>query len=195
MLAESLRYAPHVGLLAPARSELKAAIERFACEISPAGVLGLVRHEPFPGARPAWCLANVYHATETLGGHIHFGWYFLLRRSREFGHYLMATHHAVWQPPGSVDAIDLTPLHPDRNHHPFLSDSGILFLLDRCAEPIVSEAQAIPLPTRFYPLTASDSLAAYLDRLRGEERAHYRRLLGRDAVPDRSAGLQFYNHY
>jgi hypothetical protein len=141
-------------------------IREFARKIC-GGVPGLVQHLPDVGALPVQCIGNVARRVGNSGGEARYGWTFLVRISPH-GRYLMATHHAIWQRP-SGSLVDITPLHPDEKHRPYLSDGHLLFLYDNNAVPIGIGSAIAPLPNQFHGLEKNPHLDQYLERLRRDE--------------------------
>lgn len=150
---------------------LDTAIENFATTISKQ-VLGHVYHRPDPASYPTYCINNVLGYIQINGGRIRYGWTFHYRTNEDFGDYLFATHHAVWQ---GLDGylIDVTPFHQDVKHHPITNDGSIVFLVDDLAQPLKKDNKIIPLPLKFFAIQNDAELEKYLDRLRKKEMRDY----------------------
>ena len=139
------------------------SIQRFATEIG-GEQLGLVHHRPEPWAQPSRCMENVLDKIERDDGGGVFGWTFHLRFAEGLGHYLLATHHAVWHSPdGSL--IDVTPFHADRRHHPITERSSVLFLIHRSATPVQRGQVNVPLPLKFFAVTETKEMRAYVSQM------------------------------
>lgn len=135
--------------------------------------------------KPAWwnaahtnCIANALTYTWKHGGQVRFGWYFLFRRSPDYGHYLIAVHHAVWHDPDTLMLVDVTPLNPDEKHQPIGQNSDTLFLLDDKARPLETGSLVVPLPSRFYAIDSSAGIQDYVERLQCEEYESYNQNYG-----------------
>ena len=98
------------------------------------------------------------------GGRGVFGWTFHLRFAGGLGHYLLATHHAVWHSP-SGSLIDVTPFHADQRHQPINERGSVLFLLHRSAIPVQRGNVSAPLPLKFFAITESEEMRAYVKQL------------------------------
>ncbi|MDD5336023.1 MAG: hypothetical protein PHS32_19995 [Rhodoferax sp.] len=162
------------------------AIRRFAHAWS-AGPIGLAKLLPEVSALHTSCLANVQAKVERDGGQITYGWTFLLRFAPDFGHYLVATHHAVWHSSRDMSLVDVTPFHPESRHQPITQRGDTLFLVDQCAHPARVGNVVSPLPSRFFPVDPGPAIDSYLVELARKEeqecRDHVERLLrtqGRD---------------
>jgi hypothetical protein len=153
----------------------REVFQRFASTIS-RQPLGLVHHIPEPWAQPVQCIHNVMEKVSQVGGRSIYGWAFLTRVS-SFGPYLIAMHHAVWQPRYSTAAVDITPFHKEPINQPYCpKDGSIAFLLDDTAEPKTIGNLIAPLPSRFFPATDDPKLAAYTKRLAAEEEARCQKI-------------------
>jgi hypothetical protein len=93
--------------------------------------------------------------------------------------YLIAVHHAVWQPPNSNDLIDVTPFHTDEKHRPITEKKCVLFLFDEAAQPVVTERHFGPLPSRFCPLSDNERLIKHVEELQQKEESECRDIYGR----------------
>lgn len=115
------------------------------------------------------CLTNVRAKVERDGGQIIYGWFFLLRFAPAFGHYLLATHHAVWHSPRDMSLVDVTPFHPELRHHPITHSGDTLFLVDQQAHPTRVGNVVSPLASRFVPLDPGPAIDSYLVKLTRKE--------------------------
>jgi hypothetical protein len=143
------------------------SIQRFAAEIG-GERLGLVVHRPEHWAKPLRCMENVLEKMERDGGCGLFGWIFHLRFAEGLGHYLLATHHAVWHSPDGV-LIDVTPFHAEERHQPILERGDVLFLVHRSATPVQRGHVSAPLPLKFFAVTESEEMRAYVIHLTAAE--------------------------
>lgn len=134
---------------------------------------GLAHYRPHPEAAPVNCISNVKAVVDAYGGAVRFGWHFVHRVWKEHGDYLVATHHAVWHNPDDLSLVDVTPFHPDQQHHPVTSGGDVLFLVDDNAEPYRTGDLVVPLPLRFYAAKADPALKAYVATLQREEFMSY----------------------
>jgi hypothetical protein len=150
----------------------RPVIERFMRQRG-AGPLGLARHAPEPWARVTDCIANVLSKVERDGGCEVFGWIFSPRFNPEYGCYLVATHHAVWNSQTDFGLVDLTPLHPDERHHPIRSGGDTIFLVDESALPHRQGRVVVPLPLCFIAVTSDPVLEDYLRHITREEEAQW----------------------
>jgi hypothetical protein len=141
-------------------------IKQFAATAG--GPLELVEHRPEPWAVPMGCFQNVRQKVSRDGGTGLSGWHFLMRHSPEHGDYLIATHHSIWQTPGSP-LIDITPFHEHPGHQPLTEGRRVIFLADSNSTPIVIGDQLVPQPSQFIPLNYSRKLADYLAKLSRKE--------------------------
>ena len=123
-------------------------------------------------------MANVQLVQYKHGGTVRYGWYFLHRLSIEFGDYLIATFHAVWQEPVNLKTIDVTPYQIEKKHIPIFQNGELLFLLDENIKPIEYNNMIIPLPSRFYPLSSSPKLISYIKSLQINEFSYYKQQYG-----------------
>ncbi len=151
---------------------VRDAIREFAESID-AGPVGLARLDPVPGATPLNCIANALSARSARGGQVRYGWYFLLRESLDLGHYLIATHHAVWHDPDDLILIDVSPTHPDAKHQPLAQGNDVIFLVDDHAHPYERKDRVIPLPSRFHAIGTNAQLMEYVAKLQNEEFESY----------------------
>lgn len=146
----------------------KELLTRFAATISK-GPLGLIDHAPEPWAQLGYCIGNVLEKVRRDRGAAIYGWVFLDRLSPEYGPYLIAQHHAVWQPTGSTTPVDITPFHDDPKHRPYAPQGKVLFLVDVAAPPKTLGNAVGPQPSRFFPMTDDPKLAAYLAQKTAQE--------------------------
>ena len=153
---------------------LRDALSDFAESLS-SGPIGLARYAPAPGASHTNCLGNALDVAGARGGRVRFGWCFLVRESIDYGPYLVAVHHAVWHDPESLGLIDVTPRHPDPNHHPMTQGGDALFLVDDQAQPYEDPPRLVPLPSRFFAIGDDPSLLSYVRHLQAEEIESYNR--------------------
>ena len=151
--------------------EAHAGIAAFARSITVETLLGLVFHRPEPNATPMRCFENVWAKVRRDGGIARYGWTFLYRVVPEIpnARYLSATHHAVWQPAGSGQLVDVTPFHTDRRHWPVTEDGDVLFLFDESAQPVVTEKVIAPRPSRYFALGSDERLIQHVEELRRNE--------------------------
>ncbi|MBV1790790.1 hypothetical protein KQ940_22235 [Marinobacterium sp. D7] len=157
--------------------ELNEGIKRFATSISQQQ-LGLAIYRPVPSALHSMCIENAKKISELKGGSIRYGWYFFHKISPAYGDYLVATHHAVWHNPDTLLLVDVTPFHPDKNHHPIAPGGDVLFLVDDKAKPFEKEQKIIPRPSLFYALGVNDELLEYVTKLQMDEYEYYSRTFG-----------------
>jgi len=157
--------------------QLQSSINQFASMIS-MQPLGLIRHQPSSDALPTNCLSNAQNFQKKNGGDIRYGWYFLHRMSPEYGDYLIATHHAVWQNPENTSLIDITPFHAEEKHHPIAPGGELLFLVDDKAQPIKVENLLIPRPSYYYPIGNNPKIAEYVKNLQNNELQYYKQQYG-----------------
>jgi hypothetical protein len=157
------------------KPDLKELLSRFAATIS-TGSLGLVEHVAESAAQPMHHIQNVLQKVNRDGGRAIYGWVFLNRESVH-GHYLIALHHSVWNPPGGPAAIDITPFHEDSKYQPFCPAVGrVLFLVDEAAQPQTIGGALSPLPSRFFAVTEDPNLVAYVKALNQEEQTHFQKV-------------------
>lgn len=98
----------------------------------------------------------------------------------------MATHHAVWHAlDGSL--VDVTPFHPDDCHHPITAHGSVLFLVDRSALPTRHGLLDMPLPLNFFPITESEDMRLYVQKLTVEEQQKCQAIL-EEALRDLGEG-------
>ena len=147
--------------------ELINKVQEFAAEIG-SDLLCQAFHQPEKKARPSCCFQNVWDKVDRDDGNILYGWTYNLRINAEYGEYLMATHHAVWCAPDNK-LIDVTPFTDDPKHHPIANGNYILFLVDELAQPVENEIVLAPLPLKFFALSDSLELKAYLDKISVKE--------------------------
>lgn len=154
----------------PANAPIDSAesIRRFVAEIG-GEQLGLAHHRPERWAKPTCCIENVQKKVERDGGDGIFGWTFHDRFAEGVGHYLFATHHAVWHSPDDGSLIDVTPFHEDRKHHPFTQKGSVLFLVHRSALPVQRGKIIASLPLKFFAVTQSEEMRAYIAQLTSAE--------------------------
>jgi hypothetical protein len=157
--------------------ELQKGIKIFASKISNQ-TLGLAYYRPDNDAKHTNCIANVFSVKKKLGGDVRYGWYFSHRQSVKFGHYLIATHHAVWHNPNNLTLVDVTPLHTEEKHRPITQNGNILFLVDDKALPIEKGNMILPLPSRFYPLGSDPIIRNYAIELQNKEYEYYNNQYG-----------------
>ena len=141
-------------------------IDEFAYQINQ-GTVRLVRHIPESEAKSLSCYENVRRKVKKSGGMLACGWTFLSKRSVK-GDYLIAQHHAVWGIQGS-EPIDITPYLD--GHTPLMISESILFLLDMASAPKIVNGSFAPTPSRFYPITKSSEMDAYIKELEVKEQA------------------------
>lgn len=150
-------------------------LTRFAATISN-GALGLIDNAPESSARPMESLKNVLQKMKREGGRIGFGWVFLCRASVH-GEYLIALHHAIWNPTASSTYVDITPFHEDPKYQPYCpATAKVLFLVDETAQPKMLGSAISPLPSRFFPARDDAALVAYVEQLNQEEQTHFQKL-------------------
>jgi hypothetical protein len=150
-------------------------LTRFAATISN-GALGLIDNAPESSARPMESLKNVLQKMQQDGGRIGFGWVFLSRASVH-GEYLIALHHAIWNPAASTAYVDITPFHEDPKYRPYCpAPAKVLFLMDETAQPKMIGSAISPLPSRFFAATDDPTLLAYVEQLNQEEQTHFQKL-------------------
>lgn len=156
--------------------EKDKAIADFANTLSMQGLM-VILHTPLPDAQQTHCMENVLSKIKESGGRTQFGWTFNHRTSTRFGHYLFATHHAVWVNTENI-LVDITPFHHDPLHHPVTVNNNLLFLLDDNAKPIAKEQYDIPLPLKFYAIESNLKLKEYIKSLQEKEYAYYENTYG-----------------
>ena len=130
-----------------------AGIHRFARTISDQP-LGLAKYAPEPWADIRLCFENARRKAEQSGGEALFGWMFQQKLVRAIPGpgYLIAIHHAVWRAPNGY-LFDVTPRHPDPQHHPLAVLGDTLFLVDDLAPPVRNGRVIGPRPTKFFLIT------------------------------------------
>jgi hypothetical protein len=155
-------------------------IKVFSRTIAPEPILGLVFHRPEASAVPMRCFENVWDKIARDRGTVRYGWTFLYRLAADIpgAGYLMAIHHAVWQPPASTGLIDVTPFHADQKHWPVTQDGSVLFLFDEAAQPVITDKLIAPLPTRYFPLDNDDRLISHVEELKSREEQECRDIYG-----------------
>ena len=154
----------------------------FAKKIS-SEAFGLVKHQPEPWAEPMMCFRNLQRKVARDGGRAINGWIFLAKAA-EFGEYFIATHHAVWLAPNGA-FLDVTPFHSNENNHP-LSEKGCpYYLIDGDARPATVGAIPIALASKFFPVTNSPVLMAYVKTLTRKEHERCENLYKRHTVGSR----------
>jgi hypothetical protein len=155
---------------------LRAGIERFARTIS-AQPLGLAKYAPEPGADIRLCFENARGKAEQSGGEVRFGWMFQHKLVQQIPGpgYLIGIHHAVWRGPNGY-LFDVTPLHPEPQHHPLAVRGDTLFLVDDLAQPVRSGRLLGPRPIKFFALDEDAQLVSHVERLRAKEEQHCRDL-------------------
>ena len=156
---------------------LQAGIDRFAKTFS-RQPLSLAKYAPEPWADIRLCFENARRKADQSGGRTQFGWMFQHKLVQAIpGHgYLIAIHHAVWHAPDGY-LFDVTPRHPDPQHHPLAPHGDTLFLVDDLAQPMGSGAVIGPRPTKFFALDDDDAqLVSHVQRLRASEEQHCRDL-------------------
>ena|ERR1700761_3679971 len=150
-------------------------LTRFAATICN-GPLGLIDNAPALEARPMESIPNVVRKIQQDGGRALFGWVFLNRASAH-GEYLIAMHHAIWNPAGSEDCVDITPFHDDARYRPYApAPAKVLFLLDASAEPKFIGNAIAQLPSRYFAATEAPDLLTYVAQLNEEEQSHFQKL-------------------
>jgi hypothetical protein len=126
------------------------------------------------------CFENVRGKIERDGGEERHGWTFLYRLVADMpsAGYLVAVHHAVWNPPSSNILIDLTPFHADQKHRPITGKGSVLFLFDQAAQPVLTDTHFGPLPSRFFPLGKDGRLLKHVAELQRTEEQELRDIYG-----------------
>lgn len=141
-------------------------IDQFALEIN-LGRVGLVHVQVEDQSEPLACYQNVKNKVTKSGGTPVYGWTFLSKRSDK-GFYLIAQHHSVWGRPDGIP-LDITPYLDC--HHPLMIKESVLFLLDQNSSPVVVNGKFVPTPSKFYAITQSTEMAAYMLELGAKELA------------------------
>jgi hypothetical protein len=122
-------------------------------------------------------IKNVVRKLQQDGGRALFGWVFLNRASVH-GEYLIAVHHAIWNPAGSTECVDITPFHDEAKYRPYSPVSAkVLFLMDESAQPKFIGNAISPLPSRYFPATDAPDLSTYVAQLNEEEQDHFQKLV------------------
>lgn len=146
--------------------DFAAKIQEIAPSISEDTLCQAV-HQPEPTARFGHCFYNVLEKMERDGGNIYFGWTFGHRANPKYGEYMVVTHHAVWGLNRKL--IDVTPFSEKPGLNPIKNGDSIIFLVDTGAKPIRTRNILAPLPNRYFPLSNSPELKAYVDKVTEEE--------------------------
>jgi len=136
---------------------LRKHFDQFALSINK-GRIGLVQVKHEEESSPLSCYENVKNKVRKSGGMAVFGWTFLLKHSRN-GDYLIAQHHAVWGSPERI-LFDVTPYLDE--HYPLMENGSVLFLMDFEASPRIINGIFAPTPSKFYPISKSDEMNAYI---------------------------------
>lgn len=156
------------GAFSPAsQRDVKVAINLFAETIG-GDPPGLVVKQPVAGVTFQGCIDNVLKVITERGGNPIFGWTFQLCMSQQYGEYLVATHHAVWQRPDGA-LVDITPLSGRAAADPIMIGSSVLFSFSEHAEPKRIGRYVVPLPLRYFAITDSTETHVYVETLRAEE--------------------------
>jgi len=161
------------------RYELVKRIVAIAPQIS-RGALHVTIHAPETWARHTQCFNNAETKVTTDGGSVTTGWYFIARNVAALGDrsYIFAVHHAVWTAPDNT-LVDVTPFHPDPNHHPITENGGVVFLIDDDAPPLKSGTAGLALPSWFFPMTPDKALATYVAKIEAKELDQWERDVSR----------------
>jgi hypothetical protein len=84
---------------------ITARIRELCQQVSPGAEPVFIRIAPDPGCKPLDCFECVRRKVEREGGRIQYGWAIW-----EWPHvYVEAEHHAVFEPPGGLPCLDITP--------------------------------------------------------------------------------------
>lgn len=182
----------------PTEQELIQKIQESAHKIS-SGPLFQAHHQPEAEARPSSCFHNVWAKVDKDGGTILFGWTFKHRVNRDYGEYLVASHHAVWCAPDNT-LIDVTPF--TNNHHPYISGNNVIFLVDKSAHPVERKNLLVdgdhvnlkaPQPSKYFALNYSHELKEYVNKLAEKEQKACQEIYEGKVNPAQIPGTVFFS--
>ena len=135
------------------------ALADFCDEIAPEGSLVGAELRPGRVALPLRCYWNVKKRVRNSGGRNVGGWMFMAVTVDGMPTAIVALHHFVWQNKAG-EFVDVTPHEEGGRRFLRWDERTLAFLTDPKAKLILD---AIPLPTKLFPLTQDKRALAHVE--------------------------------